>query len=111
MDLLSQLVETLHVPAQLWAGNGTVLLTNERFNELLGLSATFDWRSHELRLIDDPQLKDETLQDCFRRALNGIPVELHGVAYTPAANPHAATADSGELNFSLMLRPLPVDSS
>jgi signal transduction histidine kinase len=111
MDLLSQLVETLHVPAQLWAGDGTVLLTNEKFNELLGLPAGFDWRAHELRLLDDPQLQDETLQDCFRRSLNGIAVELHGLSYTPALNAHAATADSGELNFSLTIRPLPVDAS
>jgi signal transduction histidine kinase len=111
VSLLEHFITSLHFPAQLWTGDGAVALTNARFNTLLGLPGGLDWARHSLSLIKDPQLQDETLQACFRRALGGIPGELHGVKYSPARNPLASGSDSGELTLSLQLRPLPPDCS
>lgn len=109
MQLLTQLIDNLHLPAQLWDAAGNVLLTNPRFNELLGLPAGFDWSEAGLRLVDDRQLQHETLQDCFRRASKGIPVELHGVKFSPQGSD--GTLRNEELSLSLLLRPLPMDCS
>lgn len=111
MKLVSDLIGSIYLPAQIWDSAGQVLQTNARFNELLGFPATLEWKDADLRLIDDPQLQDETLQDCFRRARGGIPVELHGIKYSPGRREHSAPAAGGELNLSLVLRPLPVDCS
>jgi signal transduction histidine kinase len=110
MRLLEHFIELMHLPAQLWSADGRVSVTNARFNALLGLPADLDWAKNQVRLVDDPQLQDETLQACFRRALGGIPGELHGVKYTPARNPLSIGGD-GELTLSLQLRPLPPDCS
>jgi signal transduction histidine kinase len=111
VKLLNDFIGGLHIPVQVWDAAGEVLLTNARFNQLLGFPSDLDWRSHGLRLAEDAQLQDETLQDCFRRAFSGVAVELHGIKYVTGRSEHSVHDTSGDLVISLMLRPLPADNS
>lgn len=106
MELLVELISQLHVPAQLWAPDGSVICTNRLFNELLGLDPTFDWAHYHLRAIEDPQFVAAGLRHQFERALAGESTELYSVQYSPQANPHVTDRKAGALRLGVVLRPL-----
>lgn len=94
------------MPAQLWAPDGTVLLTNARFNELFRIPALLDWAKYDLSLITDPQAIEAGVAVMFKRALAGIPTEIQSFTYETARNPQA-TRDGGEtLVMGFDLQPL-----
>jgi signal transduction histidine kinase len=106
MELLVELISQLHLPAQLWAPDGSVICTNPLFNELLGLSPAFDWARHNLRAIEDPQFAVAGIKHQFERALAGEATELYSVQFDPQANPHVINRRAGALRLCIVLRPL-----
>jgi len=106
MELLSQLIRNLPVPAQLWAADGTVLLTNERFNELFHMPLLFDWQKHGLSLISDPQVRESGVDVIFKRALAGLTAEVHAFNYEPGQSEYAVESEAGTLTLFINLCPL-----
>jgi signal transduction histidine kinase len=106
MELLTELILQLHIPAQLWAPDGSVICTNQHFNELFGLPAAFDWAKADWRAIEDPQFALVGLEHQFQRALAGEATELYSVHYNPQLNPHVTNRKAGALRLGVVLRPL-----
>ena len=106
MKLLTQFIRQLNTPAQLWAPDGTVLLTNARFNELFRLPALLDWSRYNLSLITDPQAVDAGVAAMFRRALEGMPTEIQSFTYETARNPEANQDEQETLVLGFDLQPL-----
>jgi signal transduction histidine kinase len=106
VELLIQLVKQLPGPAQLWLPDGTVVVTNPRFNELLGFPVHFDWASNKLQLRDDPQFLTSGVSQLLNRAFSGSPVEVHSVKYNPLENPVVQEYTGGVIQLVINLRPL-----
>jgi len=106
VKLLTQFIRQLNTPAQLWAPDGTVLLTNARFNELFRLPALLDWSRYKLSLLTDPQAVDAGIVAMFRRALEGMPTEIQSFSYETARNPEARQDESETLVLGFDLQPL-----
>jgi len=106
VKLLSQLVSQLSTPAQLWDAQGNVLLSNQRFNELLSLPVMFDWAGHGICLARDPQVAASGVDTMIRRALDGKPTEIHSFPYDPSKLPYAREGESDVITLFLNLWPL-----
>jgi signal transduction histidine kinase len=109
VQLLEQFVGQLHVPAQLWDADGTVLLTNVHFNELFGLPPHFDWAKAELCLASDRQVLEAGAGEMLQRALDGMATEIHSLNYDPAQNPKLPRNQGETLQLFLSLQPLFAD--
>jgi signal transduction histidine kinase len=109
VGMLPQLIAQLAEPAQLWTPNGDVVATNQRFNELLGLSADMDWGAEGRRFIDDPQLSVAGARDLALKALGGAPVEIASLPYTPPMIGSNGAHPPESLRLFIRLRPLKDD--
>ncbi|MBN2080567.1 hypothetical protein JW859_00015 [bacterium] len=106
MRLLSQLINQLSMPAQVWDARGNVLVTNPRFNELFGLPVMFDWARHKLSIVHDIQIKNAGIDALFNRALNGMPTEIHSLTYDPSRLPYRDGNSTDSLMLFMNLWPL-----
>jgi len=107
--LLSQLINQLTMPAQVWDAQGNVLVTNPRFNELFGLPVMFDWAKHQLSIVHDVQIKNAGIDTLFNRALNGMPTEIHSLTFDPSRLPHRDGNSTDSLMLFFNLWPLLTD--
>jgi two-component system cell cycle sensor histidine kinase/response regulator CckA len=110
VQLITELVAALPIPAQLWAPDGTVTLTNRRFNELLSLPPELDWHEAGLNLLTDPQIESAGLRSMLERAFHGLPSEIPSFVYDPSRLQLASAADGDLLKLFLTIRPLIDDS-
>lgn len=106
MKNLTQLINQFPAPAQLWDAAGNVLVSNERFNELLGLPALFDWQKHDVCLARDPQAAASGVDAMIQRALDGALIEIHSFSYDPGLLPFAREGEHELLTLFLTLVPL-----
>ncbi len=106
VELLVQLLKQLPWPAQLWRPDGTVLSTNVRFNELLGLPSSYDWDENNSQLRFDPQFQASGVSQLMERAFDGAPVEIHSVKYNPAKYPQSAEYSNSTIQIVISLKPL-----
>ena len=109
MRLLSQLINQLTMPVQVWDAQGNVLVTNSRFNELFGLPVMFDWAKHQLSIVHDVQIKNAGIDTLFNRALNGMPTEIHSLTFDPSRLPHRDGNSTDSLMLFFNLWPLLTD--
>lgn len=106
LQLITQLVAALPIPAQVWAPDGSVLFTNSRFNELFCLPPELAWERAGLNLLRDPQIEAAGLHAMLERAFHGVPTEIHSFIYDPSRLQQASAADGDLLKLFLTIRPL-----
>jgi hypothetical protein len=105
MKYLSQLISQFTAPAQLWDRHGNVLISNPRFNALLGLPVMFEWAKHGISLAHDPQAAASGVDAMIRRALNGA-LEISSFIFDPGKLPFARPGEREVLTLFLSLLPL-----
>jgi signal transduction histidine kinase len=110
MELLKQLVLALPMPAQVWAADGTVLLTNPLFNRLLGYPDDLVWADEDLTFLQDPQVVAQGLEPKLREALTGHAVEIASFDYDPSHSQDAPGKAAGFHRIAISVRPLGVDT-
>jgi two-component system cell cycle sensor histidine kinase/response regulator CckA len=106
LQLITELVTALPIPAQLWAPDGSVLCTNRRFNELFSLPPDLHWEDAGLSLLRDPQIESAGLHAMLERAFHGVPTEIHSFVYDPSRLQQASAAAGDLLKLFLTIRPL-----
>lgn len=110
MQLITELVAVMPIPAQLWAPDGSVLCTNHRFNELFSLPPELEWATAGLNLLRDPQIEAAGLHSMLERAFHGVPTEIHSFVYDPSRLQQASATAGDLLKLFLTIRPLIDDS-
>jgi signal transduction histidine kinase len=106
LQLITELVAALPIPAQVWAPDGSVLCTNHRFNELFSLPPELNWEAARLNLLRDPQIASAGLRAMLDRAFHGVPTEIHSFVYDPSRLQQASAAPGDLLKLFLTIRPL-----
>ncbi|MCB1220103.1 MAG: HAMP domain-containing histidine kinase [Planctomycetales bacterium] len=109
MRALRQFITLFRQPAQIWATDGRVLLSNSSFNNLFGLDAGFDWHAINFRFVEDPQIIAAGADHLIKHALSGRFVDIHSLEYIPARNPRFAAGRSEPVKLFLNLQPIIVE--